>query len=174
MRIKLVEVTVENVTKGKNAYGIATVAYRFGNDIRQQKILSFANPDVFKKVQEFPVGAEIEVEVTKNAQGYNQWAKADLVVEGSEAPKSSAGAATGGKVLGNQYETREERLTRQLHIVRQSSISNAVATLAPGSKGPLDADAVLAVAQRYVDFVYDNSQEALEASFGDNEAVAGE
>jgi hypothetical protein len=38
--------------------------------------------------------------------------------------------------------------------VKQSSLSSAVATLSPGAKTALDANAVLELAQKYADWVF--------------------
>ena len=146
------------------------VSYQFNGQARTQKILSFANPDTYKALQEFNAGDQAEVTVTKNAAGYNQWAKIEKVSNESTDKQAGAVSPTGGRVLGSQYETREERQTRQLHIVRQSSISNAIAMLTPGAKAPLDVSTVVKVAQDLVDFVYQN--EGLEEGFGVNEEVS--
>lgn len=171
MRITITEILNETVNKGRTPYFVANVSYQQNGQARTQKILSFANPDTYKALQEYGPGDEAEVTVTKNAQGYNQWAKIEKVSK-DDAPKQAASAsATGGKVLGSQYETREERITRQLHIVRQSSLANAVAILTPGAKAPLDVATVVKVAQELVDFVYQN--ETLETGFGIDEAISG-
>jgi hypothetical protein len=151
-KIKVSEVVVETVQSGKNRYQVANVAYTYNGEARTQKIMSFANPDVFKKVQEAKAGEEYDITLTKNDKGYTQWAKME--------PAGASGAAEGvkqGRVLGSNYETSEERKLRQLHIVKQSSLAQAVQTLTPGAKAALDPQAVVALAQTYVDWVYGNS-----------------
>lgn len=159
MRVIFQEVNVENIQKGKSRYSIATVTYTSNGRNMQQKLLSFANPDSFAAVQKLAPGQEIEVEVTKNDAGYNQWASVKPVAV-DDAP--AAVKATGGKAPVSQYETREERQVRQLHIVRQSSISSAIAALTPGAKAPLKPEDVIAFAQELVEFVYsDDTKENL-------------
>lgn len=166
MRVIFQEVNVEHITKGKSRYSKATVTYTSNGRNMQQSIMSFTNPDVFATVQKLAAGQEIEVDITKNDAGYNQWSSVKPVVAEDSAPVSSGKAGVaGGKAPVSQYETREERQGRQLHIVRQSSISNAVAALTPGAKAPLKAEDIVALAQEFVDFVYsDDTAEDLVAA----------
>lgn len=159
MRVIFQEVNVENVVKGKTRYSKAVVTYTSNGRNMQQTMMSFTNPDVFATVQKLAPGQEIEVEITKNEAGYNQWASCKPVVADDSAP--AANKATGGKAPVSQYETREERQVRQLHIVRQSSLSTAVAALTPGAKAPLKVEDVIAFAQELVDFVYSDNTEDL-------------
>lgn len=163
--ITIQDVRVEEVKKGRSSYSIANVVYTFKGTQKEQKLMSFANPQVFKDVQTYK-GQEVAVEVAKNDKGYDQWAKISPVGAGSTAPGAPP---TPGKVTGSNYETADERKMRQLLIVRQSSITNAIATLTPGAKAALDAELVLALAQKYVDFVYGNEAEATEEFVGQAE-----
>ena len=158
MRVIFQEVNVEHVQKGKSRYSKASVTYTSNGRNMTQNIMSFTNPDVFAMVQKLAPGQEIEVEITKNDAGYNQWASVKPVTD--EAPAAKA-VPTGGKASTvSNYETREERQLRQLHIVRQSSLSSAVAALTPGAKAAVPSEAVIAYAQALVDFVY--SEEPLD------------
>jgi hypothetical protein len=163
MRVIFQEVNVEHVQKGKTRYSKAVVTYTSGGRNMQQTMMSFTNPDVFALVQKLAPGQEIEVEITKNDAGYNQWASVKPVAAEDSAPAAGGKvAATGGKAPVSQYETREERQLRQLHIVRQSSVSSAIAALTPGAKAALKSEDVIAYAQELVDFVYsDNTEEDL-------------
>lgn len=170
MRVIFQECNVETITKGRNKYQIASVTYTVNGANRTQKLLSFANPESFAAVQKFAPGSALEVTITKNDAGYDQWAK---VVAADDSAPTSTPTLTGGKVTGSNYETREERQMRQLHIVRQSSLSNAIALLSPGAKGALDVDKVLEVAQELVDFVYDDGKEDLAPANSDFQDVPG-
>ena len=146
--------------KGRSRYEIANVVYTDKTGAqKEKKVLSFSNPGVFATVSKIASGTVVEVSYAKDDPYFN-WAKVDKVdadnpAYGVDKPATPSPA---GKVLGSQYETREERQTRQLHIVRQSSLSNAIAMLTPGAKAPLKTDEVLAVAQELVDFVYGNEE----------------
>jgi hypothetical protein len=139
------------VGEGRKKYGKATVNYAYNGEARRQNVMSFSNPDVFKKVQELQ-GQTVEVEVGKNDKGYSEW-RSISAASGTSAPASSASAST-TRVSGSNYETKEERAARQVLIVKQSSLSSAVATLSPGAKTALDANAVLELAQKYADWVF--------------------
>ena len=154
-QVKVKEVTVENVVKGKSRYSIAHVVHDFKGETRTQKIMSFANPEVFKKVQNLKEGDLIEITVTKNDAGYNQWAKVEMASDKVEAdtPERAPSTST-GRVIGSNYETPQERADNRVRIVRQSSLSNAIATLTPGAAEGVDTDEVIALATRYFDWVY--------------------
>lgn len=154
--ITIQDVRIEEVKKGRSVYSIANVVYTFKGQQKEQKLFSFSNPQVFKDVQTYK-GQEVSVEVAKNDKGYDQWAKISPAGAASASP-----APVTGKVAGSNYETADERKQRQLLIVKQSSITNAIATLSPGAKGALDASLVLALAQKYVDFVYGNDVDEAE------------
>lgn len=155
MRVKILDVNIENVVKGKSRYSKASVAYSFNGEARTQNIMSFANPDVFKKVQEL-VGQETEVTLTKNAAGYNEWSAVGDVgssAASSEAPAAVGLAAAATRVTGSNYETPAERAIKQVYIVKQSSISNAIA-LCAATNADSSVENILALAQQFVDFVF--------------------
>lgn len=152
MRIKITDVAVEWTEKGKSKYGKATVSYSYNGEPRTQNIMSFANPSVFKKVQEL-TGQEVEVTLTKNDKGYTEWSAVDtLSARNTAAPAEGSNTV---RVPDNRFETREERAQRQVYIIRQSSIANAVALLGPKA----DTEEVLKTAQTFVDFVFGPEEE---------------
>lgn len=146
-KVKVVEVNVDWVQNGKNKYGKAEVIYAYNGQNRTQKLMSFSNPAIFKQVQDLKAGDEIEVETTKNDKGYTEWAKI------STAGAASADAPKQASPSRSSYETPEERALRQLMIVRQSSISNAVAMLTTQGK-PVELAAVLDTADQLVAYIY--------------------
>lgn len=155
MQFKISEVTVETINKGNRPYSIANVVYTFNGQARSHKVLSFSNPQVFDIVKGLSPGTLVEVDVTKNAQGYNQWAKVEIAGE-LPVTKAAAPAATNVQVKSN-YETADERAKKQLMIVRQSSISNAIARAAQ-LENPAGVD-IISLARDYVDFVYGNDEQ---------------
>jgi hypothetical protein len=156
MQVTIKNVDVENVVNGRKRYSKATVDYTYNGEPRQQKIMSFANPDVFKKVQEL-VGQTVEVELTKNDAGYSEWKSINSASGAATTTANSPANTT--RVTGSNYETKEERAARQVLIVKQSSLTAAVATLAPGAKDALDPDEVIGLAQQYVDWVFETKEE---------------
>ena len=147
MQTKINSVNVEHVAKGRTGYDVATVNY---GDGKEKKIMSFANPAVFAVVQEF-VGQEVEISVTKNGQ-YFEWSAVTAV---GAKPVSASAPAT--KVTGSNYETAAERAARQVLIVKQSSLSAAIASMTPGAKAPLEVNEVIERAQKFTDYVFDNN-----------------
>lgn len=149
MLIQVQDVTNEFVQKGKNGYNKLTVVYTANGKNSTKMLMSFTNPAVFSTMKDATSGSSWEVEVKKNGE-YWDWVA--VKPAGAEPPK--AAAPTAGRITGSNYETPEERKARQLYIIKQSSISNAIETLSPGSKTALNPDDVIALAQRYVDWVY--------------------
>lgn len=150
MQITVQDVTNEFVQKGKNGYNKLTVVYTSNGKNQTKPLMSFTNPAVFAAMKDAVSGSSWEVDVKKNGE-YWDW----VAVKPTNAePAKAAAAPTAGRVTGSNYETPEERKQRQLYIIRQSSISNAIETLAPGSKTALNPDDVINLAQRYVDWVY--------------------
>jgi hypothetical protein len=111
--------------------------------------MSFSNPAVFAAVSKIKNPTVVEVE--NDGAPYYNWTQLKLVAE-EAAPKAVVAGSV--KVATSTYETAEERKVKQLYIVRQSSITNAIARAAH-NPDPNSID-VLALAQMYVDFVYGN------------------
>lgn len=150
--IQIQEVTTEKVTKGKNFYFVANVVYTDNGKNFTKKVMSFANPKVFETLKNAAPGA-YDVTVTKDGDYYN-WS---AIVPAGAAQQASNGVGQvmpqGGRVIGSNYETADERKSRQLLIVKQSSITNAIASYGDDIAGtPIDH--ILERAQLFVDFVY--------------------
>jgi hypothetical protein len=155
MRVTIQEVTVESVSKGRANYEVATVVYiTSSGDTRTQKIMSFANPQVFKDVQTLSKGQEVEVTLVKDARGYTNWSK--ISTETAKSPASETPTASSRPQ--SNYETREERAARQVYIIRQSSLERAIQLLSIGAKVPPDVNDVLNLATVFTDYVTGNSE----------------
>ena len=159
MLISLIDVSQPQAVKTqRGSYQTIEVSYK--NDqgqVQGKKLMSFSNPVVFKAVQEYSKGDTLEVETFKDDNGYWQWksiSKSDGIVK-PEAPKVAT-PITGGKVVGSNYETAEERAKRQVYIVRQSSISSAIELL-KSNGNDVKVDNVLSVAKQLEDYVFGNS-----------------
>ena len=165
MQVNVVDVSNLNTHTAKNGRQYQSVEVMYKNDQGQaqnKKLMSFANPAVFKAAQEWQKGDVIHVSTEKDANGYWQWTAvggADDTTDtgGSSAPATQGNAAKPAtRVSGSNYETKEERAARQVMIVRQSSLSNAVATLnIKGTKDLTESPqgAVIALAKLYESFV---------------------
>lgn len=167
MLIKIVSVSIERIKKGKADYSKATVIYTFNGQARTQNIMSFANPSVFAKVQEWEVAlpeGEVNVEVGKNDAGYNEWRSIGNA-DSAQTNSSQTGAPTGAAPRaatntfsgGRDFETRDERAARQVLIVKQSSLTAALTFMK--ERGLFDGaqvSDVTDVAQEFADWVFDN------------------
>lgn len=162
-----INVTILNVsilttpTKTGGTYQTADVAYKnntFAGKVEGKKIVSFgATAESFKKLATAQPGDTFDVEIIKNTGGYNDW----ITLEKASVVQGSVDAGSGPSVrssgvqtsVRSTYETSEERVVRQRSIVRQSSLSNAVNTLAVGAK-KLDPAEVIDVAKQYEAYVH--------------------
>ena len=161
MQVNVVDVSNLNTHTAKNGRQYQSVEVMYKNDQGQaqnKKLMSFANPAVFKAAQEWQKGDVVHVSTEKDTNGYWQWTAVGGADDTTDTGGSSAPAAQGNaakpatRVSGSNYETKEERAARQVMIVRQSSLSNAVATLGiEGSKAT--ANDVISLAKLYEQFV---------------------
>jgi len=155
MIITLIDVSEPATTKtARGQYQSLEVSYKNEQgQVQGKKIMSFANPAVFKSIQEFTKGDRLDVETFKDDNGYWQWKSVSLEGEGPVATAQvGTPAKAGTKVVGSNYETSDERARRQVLIVRQSSLSNAVDILSVGAKS-LDKAAVLSLAEELEQWV---------------------
>jgi hypothetical protein len=152
MKIQVIKVEVEENAK----YKMATVTYKnlTFNKTESRKIPSFKNPDVFTALSKAVDGDTFEVETVKDGQ-YIQWTKVTKS-DGSTPASGPAAAATSGTPYKSTYETADERAKRQVYIVRQSSVSNAIAALSVGAKAKLDTEEVLGLARQIEAYVFGN------------------
>lgn len=72
----------------------------------------------------------------------------------SNKPTTGYPPAGNGAARTSTYETPEERAKKQVYIVRQSSLSNALTALAIGAKTPPKPDEVIELARKYEDYVF--------------------
>jgi len=163
-------------TSNGRSYQAIEIAYKKDGKIEGKKIMSFSNPAVFKAVQNLTQGTIAYVTTEKNDKGYWQWEAVNTdAASAASAPvqTQSSGSTAGNTKSFSNYETKEERQQRQVMIVRQSSLSNAVATLAVGSKAVKPED-VIAVAKQYETYVMGTgpaSAQPATVSFDDLEDV---
>ena len=70
------------------------------------------------------------------------------------SPSSSPESKPAGKVLGSTYETPEERAKKQVYIVRQSSITAALAYFALNKATKASTEDILAIAKEFEKHVF--------------------
>lgn len=166
IQIKVLAVEIESKPNKKGGvYQQATVSYKDLGDgkVTAQKIMDFSDKELFKTVAAMKGGEEYTI--TKEKRGdYWNWVAATLGVSGVQSAaavpsgtRTSTNIERTTAVRGN-YETAEERAARQRYIIRQSSLSAAIAVLSPGAKAPLDAAAVKALADDFTDWVFEKKE----------------
>ena len=165
MLVKVVSVSREDVPNknGKGTYGKLTVAYRDDKGkLSEKTILSFTNPAVFKEFERAEAGKEINVKSEKVGDYWNWTA---ILSEGDVSqPTATPTANNATRVTGSHYETKEERALKQRYIVKQSSLSAAVSILTVGAKTPPEVDAVIALADKFVEYVFNDDSKEIKIS----------
>ena len=153
MQINIVNVSETTKTsKAGKPYQALEVIYKDDTGKAQTKnLMSFSSPTVFAALKTAKAGDVIQV-VSEKIGEYWQWTGL-----GTEAPKSAGGVATIGtptRVTGSNYETAEERVIKQRYIVRQSSLSNAIAALSVGSKASHSSADIIGLAKEFEEYVF--------------------
>ena len=113
--------------------------------------MSFSHPDVFKTAQTWTKGDSVNIDSVKDDNGYWQWTK---VLADGQAPSARPAKASSASpaARGNSFPTQDERAQTQVYIIRQSSLTNANATLATKGK-VVTQDEVVQLAKVYERFV---------------------
>lgn len=164
LQIQVLSVTVSTKTSAAGKpYQNAEVAYKnlTSGKVESKNITSYSK--VFKDVSEMEGGQVFNVDNQKNEKtGYWDWMSVTRSLDGA-APPAAAGKPAAATPVRSTYETPEERAQKQVYIVKQSCLSNAVSVLTVGAKTPPDTDKVLSLAQEYVDWVFNSPKLSLEA-----------
>ena len=162
MNITILSIDIKTVPTAKGSYQTADVAYKnnsFQGKVEGKKVMSFgATKDSFTTLAQAQPGQTYEVTIVKNDKGYNDWVSMAQAQPGAASPVATPQASAVGKAPAatprSTYETPEERAQRQVLIVRQSSLSSAVALLTAGAKTPPSAQAVVDVAKEFENYVF--------------------
>lgn len=148
------------MTKGGKPYNFLELSFKNLNTgkVEGKKLMPFGETKAaFESLSTAGPQEFFEITTVKNTStGYWDWTEAVRTEAGTTSPQQFPAKVAGGTTTSpkSTYETPEERAAKQVYIVRQSSISSAIAMLTPGSKSALDVDAVLAVAAQLEDFVF--------------------
>lgn len=150
-----------NAQTGKpSKYQTLILTYIAGGKTSTKNIMSFS--PVFNAMKEAESGEQYEVTMVKEGDFWN-WTKA----EKQDSANGPSEASTPGISRPAQmskpstYETAEERAKKQVYIVKQSSLSNAL-EYSKSVKALKSKEEVLALAQEFVDFVFAAKQVDIE------------
>ena len=159
MQIHVIDVgqpTTHTAKTGRSYQSIEVTYKNAQGQAQSKKLMSFANPDVFKATQDWNKGDVIDVATQKDAKGYWQWTGIGAAaVASAEASSPVPATKTATRVTGSNYETKEERAARQVMIVRQSSISSAINALSVGADSAPTASKVIKLAKEFESYVLD-------------------
>lgn len=159
MFVEVVDVVNETKT-GSNgkSYTALTVTYRSNGKVAEKKIMSFAAPEVYKFFSTAQKGDSTDVVSIKNEKtGYWDWTS--IGTGGGDVAQQSKPASTATRVTGSNYETKEERAIRQRYIIRQSSVSSAIAALAVGAKASPKSGEIIELAKIIEEYVFSQPEE---------------
>lgn len=151
MQITINTVSTEFKKTDKGGYG--TVNLQYTNERGENKTwkqMSFANPKVYDVLKAAKAGEVYQVTTGKNDKDFTVWSAIEKTDSIASTPSKQA--ATPYK---STYETAEERALKQRLIVRQSALNQAVASLTPGAKAPIEFEKATALAEQYMEWVYE-------------------
>ena len=161
MQISILSVQVSTVPTAKGSYQVADIAFKnltYGGKIEGKKLMSFgAGKASFETVATAVSGDVYDVTVVKNDKGFNDWTAMTKGVAGAaspQAPSAPGKPASTGAPVRSTYETPEERAKKQVYIIRQSSLSSAIAALSVGSKAPVKASEAIDYAKQLEAYVF--------------------
>lgn len=146
------EIRVKNIDdESKGKYNQLTIDYTDVGSGKEHtyKLMSFVNKDAYLLLKSAKIGDIFHVVCNKNDKGYWQW---DEVYKSGEQMKTIK-VNTSPR---STYETPEERAQKQIYIVRQSSLTSAIAMLAAANdkKTAINPDTVIYVAKKFEQYVF--------------------
>jgi len=158
MQISVLSVQVTTVPTAKGSYQVADVAFKnltYGGKVEGKKIMSFgAGKSSFETLATAQPGDVFDVTVVKNDKGYNDWTGMSKGTAGATTAQPAKATGQASAPVRSTYETPEERAKKQVYIIRQSSISSAIAALSVGSKAPVKVSEAIDYAKQLEAYVF--------------------
>lgn len=156
--IKVIDVNNTHVPNAKGGYNKLEVAYKNleSGKVESKILMSFGlTKDSYKALADAKNGDNFTIESEKkpgnDGKEYWTWMAASQLAPGEQMVQAKAPA--GNPAPKSNYETPEERAKKQIYIIKQSSLSNAVAVLGVGAKTPPKTEDIFALAQTFTDWV---------------------
>ena len=154
---KITVLKQETVTPTGKNYKVCELGYRTEEGkVKAMKIFGFGDSKgVFDVASKLQSGEIVEAQFAQNDKGY--WQFSSLTPTGTKEAADKGNTHSPASASRGNWETPEERAARQVMIVRQSSLSNAVAFFASREpKGTTaDAKAVVELAKFFEGYVLD-------------------
>lgn len=163
MQFQIEVINVQATTKptAKSSYVMLDVAFKRldTGKIEGKKIMSFTFKDVYSALAGATNGSQFTITTEKNEKTtYWDWTMATPLTGGTTASATPAATPSAGFTSPKStYETADERAIKQVLIVRQSSLSNAITALADAKKPPT-IDDILRTADIFSNWVYQKGQ----------------
>lgn len=164
MNVNIKVISVENtfVPTAKGGYNKLEVAYKnlTTNKVESKILMSFGlTAGAYKALADSKANDMFWIESEKkpgnDGKEYWTWLTvAQTPPAGGTAMAESQQTKATGFPVKSTYETPEERAKKQVYIVKQSSLSAAIALLSVGAKAPPKEQDVIEVAQKFVDWVF--------------------
>jgi len=163
MKFQIEVINVQSSTKPAKSgtYTQLDVAYKRVDTgkIEGKKVMSFVNKEIFNLFSKASGGQVFDI-TTEKVGEYWQWTEASLSAGGAGVASNAPAAKSfsSSPAPKSTYETAEERAKRQILIVRQSSLAQAVDILSvnPG-KDKLALEDVLHLADKLVSWVFETA-----------------
>jgi len=162
MVIEVINVAATVVPTAKGSYSKLDVTYKnksFQDKVESKPIMDFAAKEAYKALKDAKFGDVFFITRVKNDKGFWDWTK----VSTDEQPQMVGNPITPSKPTTSTptprstYETAEERAAKQLMIVRQSSISSAIAMLGINT-AKTNPEEVLDVAKIFESYVMNKEE----------------
>jgi len=159
--LKFLSYSEEKVPTAKGSYQKMTVVYKTDRDETKTKtVMSFSNPAVYDAIKKLNAGDSVEVAYVEGDKFYN-WASVKAVTGSS--PVVDQKMASNTPARNSTYETPEERAKKQVYIIKQSCLAQAVASYGSPT-GPEDIPKILARADQMVEWVLDDGKDIFKES----------
>ena len=152
IQIEIVNTTLKVVPTAKGSYQRLELIFKnksYQDKVETKPIMDFTSKEVFNLLKNAGQGDIFTIDREKDEKGFWQWVKCTSgVIEIKETPSMVATPSPKGN-----WETSEERAQRQIMIVRQSSLSNAVALLTANGGKKNTVGEVIDIARMFEDYV---------------------
>lgn len=154
-QITIIAIANEYVATAKGGYNKLEVTYKKDGKVTARKIMDFTNKAVYNAFKDANNGDVFDVTEKKNDKDYWEFATATKSTGSPSADASVASTSSRSTNVApkSNYETSEERAARQVMIVRQSSLSNAVALLTLNGDKKTSPEQVISVARQFESYV---------------------
>jgi len=173
MQVNIKVISVENtfVPTAKGGYNKLEVSYKNleSNKVEGKLLMSFGlTADVYKALADAKSNDLFQITSEKkpgnDGKEYWTWLKAVQAAPGAMTETKTSATSAGYSAPKSNYETPEERAKKQVYIVKQSSLSNAIALLNADGKNTITGgkkyskEDVFALAQELTDWVFSQEQ----------------